>query len=118
MLKEDIKDHGYVGDHLTTLKILMLTSDQIFRISIYFAREDTSKDENHGSEGVNKRVFYHKGHIRLKSLLDSLMVDRCDNDSKDKESDQMNKERGKMLVTNKLEAGITDQDTDCSSLCR
>ncbi len=76
--------------------------DQIFRISIYFSREDKSKGGNHGSEGANKRVFYHKGHMKLRSLLDSLMAGRCGDDSEDEGSDQVDRERGKMLVTGKL----------------
>ncbi len=102
MLKEDIKDHGYVSNHLSTRKFMNLNPEQIFRISIYFAREDKSKGGIHGSEGSNKRVFYHKGHMNLESLLDSLMAGRCGDDSEDEGSDQADRERGKMLVTGKL----------------
>ena len=96
MLKEDIKDLGCVNNPQTTLMITDLTRYQTFRISIFLVREDTSNGGTRGSEGVNERIVYYKGHMNLKSLLDWLMVGRCDDNSK------KDKERGKMLVTGKL----------------
>lgn len=87
---------------------MVLTYDQIFRISIYFAGEDTSKGENHGSEGANKRVFYHKGHMKLRSLVDSLMMGRCGEEMEDERTNQTDRERGKMLVTGKSLARNAD----------
>ena len=107
MLKEDTKDHRYVY-RLLTLELLLLTHKQIFRISIYFAREDTSQDNNHGSEGDNNRVRFHKGRIKLETLLDSLMVGRCGDDEDDEDSNQMARQRGRILVTSKKFTGVAD----------
>lgn len=102
MLKKDIRNHDYIYSYLTIVQIESLICDQIFRISIYFFREDKSKESNYKSEDVNKRVFYYKSYIKLKSLLNSLITSRYNNNSKDEELNQIDRKREKMLITNKL----------------
>lgn len=99
MLKEDVKDKGYVRYPNIPEFDGWPDLDQIFRISIYFAREDKSDGGSHGSEGENARVFFHKGRMDLEGLLKALMDGRCGEDYEAERSDQLVKDRGKLLVT-------------------
>ena len=102
MLKDDIVDHGYVSE-LASLSTHSITDRrQIFRISLYFAREGSTDRLSHLEIGESGRVFAHTGRMELDTLLKALMGGRCGDSFEDSKADKATKERGKLLVTSKF----------------
>ena len=78
---------------------------QIFRISIYYRGADRSQGGDHGSEGRNSRVFYHKGQMNQRNILTALMAGDCGESETDALSNPVVKPRGQILVTGEATPG-------------